>query len=320
MTVSSSSDNVILDHCSVSFGTDETLSMPGDEGRGPHNFTLQWSIVAWGLQRNNHSAGALFTSNQTTIHHDLWAFNKTRNPRCRSEEAASRGLGGHVDWVNNLTYGWNAPDPVGESMGWSISHDPFILAGTSNGQHSANAVGNYFVSVQPADVAFDKGTPNFSLFFADNVLDGNANGVLDVSKTGTDMIDGNPTLLSERLPGPPVTTQSPADAYTLILANVGATLPVRDEVDQLLITQIRDQTGILIQSEQDLVAAGVGDAGYGSLPTAMRPVDFDTDGDGMPNDWETAHGFDPGNPADGNEDADADGYTNLEEYLNSFVH
>jgi hypothetical protein len=76
-------------------------------------FDVSGWIVAWGLQRNNHSAGSLFTSNQTTIHHSLYAFNKTRNPRCRSEEAATRGQGGHLDWVNNVIYGWNAPDPVG---------------------------------------------------------------------------------------------------------------------------------------------------------------------------------------------------------------
>jgi hypothetical protein len=319
MTVSSASDNVILDHCSVSFGTDETLSMPGDEGRGPHNLTLQWMIIAWGLQRNNHSAGALFTSNQTSIHHSLWAFNKTRNPRARSELPETRGLGGHLDWVNNVIYGWNAPDPVGESMGWSLSHDPFILAGTPNGQHSANAVGNYFISVQSASVAFTKGTSNFRLFFADNLLDGNANGVLDSSKHDTDMIEGSPTMLSQRLPGPEVTTQAPKQAYALVLDNVGATLPQRDQVDDVLIAQVREQRGILIQSEHDLVDQGVGDGGYGELPETTRPAGFDTDGDGMPNSWETSHNLDPDNAADGNGDSDADGYTNLEEYLNSLV-
>jgi hypothetical protein len=319
MTVSSESDNVIIDHCSVSFGTDETLSMPGDEGRGPHNFTLQWSIVAWGLQRNNHSAGALFTSNQTTIHHSLWAFNKTRNPRARSETAETRGLGGHLDWVNNVIYGWNAPDPVGQDMGWSLSFDPFILAGTSNGQHSANAVGNYFVSVRSAEFAFTKGTPNFSLFFENNLLDGNANGELDASKDDVAMIDGEPTLLDARLDSPEVTTHSPEQAHALVLSLVGANFPMRDELDALLVSQVQAQTGILIQSERDLIGLGVGDDGYGSLQEATRPADFDTDADGMPDGWEDAHGLDPADAADGNGDTDDDGYTNLEEYLNALL-
>jgi hypothetical protein len=319
MAIASTASDVIVDHCSVSYGTDETLSMPGDEGIGPRNLTLQWSIVAWGLQVNNHSAGSLFTSNQTTIHHTLWAFNKTRNPRARSEEAATRGQGGPLDWVNNVIYGWNAPDPVGTAAGWSLSYDPFILAGTTNGQHAANAVGNYFISTRAADYAFHNGTSNFSLYLENNLLDGNANGVLDSSKSGTDMVEGTPTLLAQRLPGPVVSTDSPELAYERVLAGVGATVPTRDQPDQLLVSLVQSQGGILIQTEQDLVAQGVGDQGYGTLATTTRPADFDSDQDGMPNTWETAQGLDPSDPADGNGDADGDGYTNLEEYLNSLV-
>jgi hypothetical protein len=293
--------------------------MPGDEGIGPRNYTLQWSIVAWGLQVNNHSAGSLFTSNQTTIHHTLWAFNKTRNPRARSEDPATRGQGGHLDWVNNVIYGWNAQDPVGEANGWSLSYDPFILAGTSNGTHSANAVGNYFISRRSASYAFNNGTSNFSLYVANNLLDGNANGVLDSSKTGTDMISGTPTLLTQRIAGPMVTTDAPRVAYDRVMAGVGATVPARDQPDQLLISLVQSQGGILIQTEQDLVAQGVGDQGYGTLASASRASGFDTDRDGMPDAWETANGLNPNDAADGNGDTDGDGYTNLEEYLNSLV-
>jgi hypothetical protein len=319
MTISSSADNVIVDHTSVSYGTDENLSMPGDEGIGPHNLTLQWSIVAWGLQVNNHSAGSLFTSNQTTIHHCLWAFNKTRNPRARSELPETRGMGGPLDWVNNVTYGFNAPDPVGESMNWSISHDPFILGGTSNGMHQANAVGNYIIGTRSASYAFHSGTSNFSLYASGNILDGNANGTLDSSKTGNDMIQGSPTLLTARLPAPMVATDTARVAYDRVLDGAGATAPMRDQADALLISQVRAQGGILIQRETDLVSLGVGDNGYGTLPSASRPANFDTDRDGMPDAWETANGLDPNNAADRNADADGDGYTNLEEYLNSLV-
>jgi len=319
MSVSSDASDVIVDHCSVSFGTDENLSMPGDEGVGPRHLTLQWSIVAWGLQRNNHSAGSLLTSNLTTIHHTLWAFNKTRNPRGRSEEASNRGQGGHLDWVNNVIYGWNAEDPFGEAEGWSLSYDPYILAGTSNGQHAANAVGNYFISRRSASYAFHNGTSNFSLYFADNLLDGNANGMLDSSKTGTDMINGSPTLLNARLDGPLVTTDTPRVAYDKVLAGVGATLPARDEPDTLLVSQVAAQTGILIQNEADLVSLGVGDGGYGTLADSTRPSGFDTDQDGMPDSWESDNGLNPADAADRNGDTDGDAYTNLEEYLNSLV-
>ena len=193
------------------------------------------------------------------------------------------------------------------------------MAGTTNGQHTANAVGNYFISARSASYAFHNGTPNFSLYASDNLLDGNANGMLDVSKSGTDMIEGTPTLLTQRLAAPMVTTDSPATAYEKVLGGGGATAPARDQVDTLLVARIKAQTGILIQSEQDLVADGVADQGYGTLPSASRGPGFDTDQDGMPDAWEAANALNPADASDRNGDADRDGYTNLEEYLNSLV-
>lgn len=57
----------------------------------------------------------------------------------------------------------------------------------------------------------------------------------------------------------------------------------------------------------------------GTLAAATRPTGFDTDLDGMPNTWESANGLNPDDAADRNGDTDADGYTNVEEYLNSLV-
>ena len=170
-----------------------------------------------------------------------------------------------------------------------------------------------------ASYAFNNGTSNFSLYVANNLLDGNANGVLDSSKTGTDMISGTPTLLTQRIAGPMVTTDTPRAAYDRVMAGVGATVPARDQPDALLISLVQSQGGILIQTEQDLVSQGVGDQGYGTLASASRPSGFDTDRDGMPDAWETANGLNPNDATDGNGDPDGDGYTNVEEYLNSLV-
>ena len=315
MAISSDASNVIVDHCSIGFGTDENLSMPGDEGVGPRDLTVQWSVVAWGLQRNNHSAGSLLTASNTTIHHSLYAFNGTRNPKARSED------GRVLDFVNNVIYGWNAPDPVGEMMGWSISKQAFLLADSANGVHNANAVGNYFIGhgAQAATQAFSSGAtsasgvPTFNLYFDGNLLDGNANGVLDVSKDDWSMV-GTATQLDERLPAPRVCSDDAATAFERVLRHVGAAIPARDEVDALLVEQIRKQNGIKIQNEADLA---VGDRGYGALASGQPPADGDRDG--MPDAWERARRLDPSDDSDRNDDDDADGYTNLEEYLNELA-
>jgi len=315
LTVSSAASNVILDHCSVAFGTDENFSMPGDEAVGPRDFTVQWSIVAFGLQRNNHSAGSLLTASNTTLHHNIYAFNKTRNPKARSED------GRPLDFVNNVVYGWNAPDPYGEANGWSISGHPFIMGDTSNGMHYANAVGNAFVShgARSASQAFvsggtnDAGVPTFNLYFEDNLLDGNANGVLDAAQTDWSMV-GTATRLDQRIAAPQVCTDDVLTAYERVLALAGASVPARDELEEGLVASIRAQGGILIQDESDL---GLGADGYGTLAAGTAPAD--TDADGMPDAWERGRGLDARDPADRNGDDDGDGYTNLEEYLNQLA-
>jgi hypothetical protein len=85
-------------------------------------------------------------------------------------------------------------------------------------------------------------------------------------------------------------------------------------VDALLVAQIRTQRGIKIQDERDLQ---VGADGYGTL--ASGPAPADSDRDGMPDAWETARQLDPARAEDRNGDDDADGYTNLEEYLNELA-
>ena len=85
-------------------------------------------------------------------------------------------------------------------------------------------------------------------------------------------------------------------------------LPKRDTVDIRLVNEVKSGTGKIIDDEQQV-------GGWPELKSAEPPEDCDKDG--MPDDWEKQNGFDPDDPADGNTDTDADGYTNLEEYLNN---
>lgn len=118
----------------------------------------------------------------------------------------------------------------------------------------------------------------------------------------------------------PVMTQPAEQAYELILKSVGAVLPKQDPVDSRIIEEVRagiatyggiwgHRSGI-IDSQQQV-------GGWPELKTGYIPND--TDHDGMPDDWEITYGLDPVNPIDRNGDADGDGHTNLENYLNSLV-
>ena len=84
-------------------------------------------------------------------------------------------------------------------------------------------------------------------------------------------------------------------------------LPKRDAVDARVVNEVKTGKGKIIDDEDEV-------GGWPELKSAPLPVDLDQDG--MPDDWEKRNGLNAGDPADGNADADGDGYTNLEEYLN----
>jgi len=102
-------------------------------------------------------------------------------------------------------------------------------------------------------------------------------------------------------------TQSATQAAELVLAQAGASLQ-RDAVDKRVVDNVRNRQGKVIDSQQEV----------GGWPTLRPlPAPLDGDHDGMPDAWEKAHGLGPNDAADRNSDRDGDGYTNLEEYLNS---
>lgn len=115
---------------------------------------------------------------------------------------------------------------------------------------------------------------------------------------------------------PPVTTQSADEAYRLVLAGVGASLH-RDAYDAMVCADVADgshtfgNNGII--NSQDEIVYDDGTRGWPALAKGT-PLP-DTDRDGMPDEWELAHGLDPENAADAAVISDS-GYSNLEIYLN----
>src|SRR5262249_40730082 len=116
----------------------------------------------------------------------------------------------------------------------------------------------------------------------------------------------------EEFPAAPVTTHKAEEAFALILAHAGASRPRRDPVDVRVIASVR--TGQTTTSTPIIEIPPDG-GGYREYRADKAPVA--TDGDGMPDEWEKRYGLAPNNPADAAQDADGDGYTNLEEYLNN---
>jgi hypothetical protein len=107
-----------------------------------------------------------------------------------------------------------------------------------------------------------------------------------------------------------MTTHSAKDAYELVIENGGATSPRRDEVDSRIVEEVLSGTGQIINSQNDV-------GGWPEYRSGESPADDDRDG--IADAWEGEHGLDPKDGSDQSQDRNGDGYTNLEEYLNSVI-
>ena len=275
-------DNMIFDHVSVSWGRDETFSVSGTAS----NITVQDSIIAQGLF--SHSAGGLMeTSGGVSIVRCLYIDNTTRNPKVK----------GVNEFVNNVVYNW------GTGGGY--------ILGDSAGQSFVNVIENYYINgpstgIQP----FTRGNLNFHIYAQNNYHDDNLNGQLDgavVPQSGYTTVD----WITTPFPYPTVgglNVMPAPEAYDHVIANAG-TSRVRDRVDLRLIEEAQSlgALGQIISNENDPPMNGPGPVAGGRAPA-------DADLDGMPDYWEIAAGLNP-NLADHNGDADGNGYTNLEDYL-----
>jgi hypothetical protein len=117
---------------------------------------------------------------------------------------------------------------------------------------------------------------------------------------------GRPTTAT-RHAFPLVTTTDALQAILDDLDNAGSTIPVGDSIDTRIVNDVRQRTGQILTDPSQV-------SGFPTLSSG--PLPQDTDHDVMPDIWELAHGFNPENDADGRQDVNGNGYTNLEEYLN----
>jgi autotransporter-associated beta strand protein len=271
--------DMIFDHCSVSWGQDETFSVSGNIT----NITIQSTIISQGLQ--THSAGGLIqTSGGVSILRSLYIDNDTRNPKVK----------GVNEYVNNVVYGWETA--------------AYIMGGDSAGDSYANVINNYMIKgPNNAGSPFSGGNTNFHIYASNNWQDVNQNGALDgavVPQAGYGTVDWKTSPYSY-----PITNSlPPLTALKLAVSDVGASWQ-RDAVDERMMTELTSwgTLGETIASEYAAPMNGPG--------TVKNSTPYtDTDQDGMPDFWEAGLGMNTN--AANNNVTNASGYTQLEEYLN----
>ena len=332
----------IIDHCSVSWSIDECLSVLGNK-----NTTVQWCLVAQSLVNSGHSKGAHgyggnWGGSGASFHHNLIAHHGSRTPRLGPRPTTQ--LDERMDMRNNVIYNFGGNGCYGgEGMNVNIVNNyykPGPGSPTDKKGYRIAGIGirtNKYVNTYPAYAPalhlWGKYyvTGNYNSKYTQLNQDNWTYGIINqIDASGCDGTFTQETKDSIKLAEPIdyilTTTHSVADAYDRVLDFAGASLH-RDSFDELMVSDTRNgkatYTGSglskgFVNSQDDNKPADA-DASWSAWPTlASKEAPKDTDGDGMPDEWELANALDPTNPNDG-KTIGADGYSNLENYLNSLV-
>lgn len=271
-------ENFIMDHCSVSWGPWDNVHI-----KDANNVTWQYCINSEGIEPQRFGSITDGTRNWT-IHHCLWADNKSRNPKMKC----------YLQYYNNVVYNY--------AMG--------IIGGHSAADNYQDVMNNYFIAGPSGSAKyFDDWTETDHLYSSGNYFDGNCDGVLN----GTLITDHhNATAMASPnfKTTHPMNVETAEQAYHTIVDHVGASR-VRDSHDKRILEQLTSlgKKGSFIANEDEL-------GGIGTVANGPKPVDADNDG--MADDWEKENGLNP-SVDDANAYTLGGGYTNIEHYVNSLA-
>ena len=329
-------NNVIIDHCSISWSTDECGSF-----YGMTDFTLQWSILSESLRnsvhdKGKHGYGGLWGGSNATYHHNLLAHHDSRNPRLDHDYLSP--LKGPVSLVNNVIYNWGDNSTYGGES-----------ANDNNDFRKYNIINNYYKPgpatasskirfIDPWTKACDNCTKKTGsstivpghYFMSGNVMFGNEEKTNDNWKGTTASASVIALIKSENefSAGSTETTltiDSAEEAFKKVLEYSGASLS-RDEVDRRVSEETKNGTFTysgsngsakgLIDSQKDVG----GWPEYKATEEELAAIK-DSDGDGIPETYELLFGLNKTSAEDGSaKTLDPKGrYTNLEMYLHYLV-
>jgi hypothetical protein len=303
----------------MSWCTDEAASFYANQ-----NFTLQWCIISESLnnslhEKGSHGYGGIWGGDRASFHHNLIAHHKSRNPRFNGwRPGVSNGpyLNEHVDYRNNVIYNWRDESAYGGENGKYNIVNNYYKSGPAT---PASKTMRIMRVSKELDEAY---APGYGTFFIEgNFVAGNA-AVSSDNWNGGIIYDGGTTKtmvqLTTALDNQFTINHTAEQAYDKVLTYSGASFK-RDAVDIRVIEEVRNGTATysgsvtgypgLIDSQEDV-------GGWPVLESHSAPQD--TDGDGMPNDWEIEMKLDPlKSNANGRDLSTA--YDNIEVYINSLI-
>ena len=332
----------MIDHCSVSWSIDECLSVLGNK-----NTTVQWCLVAQSLVNAGHSKGAHgyggnWGGSGASFHHNLLAHHGSRAPRLGPRPTTQ--LDERMDMRNNVIYNGGGNGCYGgEGMKVNIVNNyykpgPGSPTGTKGKRIAGIGIrtnsyiatypdyapalhlwGKYYVTGNVNSKYPEVNSNNWSEGMYNQIDAGGCDGTYTQATKDSIKID-------EPIDFIVTTTHTAQQAYEKVLAYAGASKS-RDSFDAMMVSDTRNNTAShtgsglssgFVNSQEDNKPYNA-DSNWSAWPTLeSTEAPVDTDGDGMPDEWETANGLNPNSKADGSALHES-GYTNVEVYLNSLV-
>ncbi len=295
--------DIIIDHCSFSWARGSNVELFNNR-----NLTMQWCIIAESLYYgSNTGIGARLGGYNATYHHNLFASNRTDNPHFVQSNNSKLIHLDTIDFRNNILFNWATSTINGSTGTYNIVNNYYRPGPATNIPSRSQII--LMQDKDREDIAYVTGN-----FIESYPLQSNDNWMAVQPNTEYIKTSKNTLLTRFEFEHDPVTTQMPSTAFKNILEYSGASLN-RDNADTRIalfvdtyISDTKSGNGIISTME---------DVG-GFENFKMLPPVLDSDGDGISDDWEINNGLNPYDAGDGKLLAE-NGYTNLENYLNSLV-
>ena len=312
--------NIMIDHCSMSWSTDEVCSVyMGD------STTLQWNIISEPLNYSyhfetgdkdyeHHGFGGIWGGKHLSAHHNLFAHCNSRNPRFNGIRNTPDE---NVDFRNNVIYNWGSNNIyAGEGGNYNLVNNYYKYGHSTNRNVKFRIVnpgkwenpvipyGKYYVNGNCVDEAKDVSENNWLGIHMGN------GGTEDDKKNA---------VVNKPFSAEFIYTQSAAAAYDAVLKEGGASYR-RDTLDARIISNVKNRTGGFIDVQGGYPHGTAYELTLNAWPVLRSlPAPVDSDKDGMPDDWEKKKGLKPADAGDASAYKLDRYYTNIEVYINSLI-
>jgi len=312
--------NIVIDHCSASWSTDEVFSIYGGDST-----TVQWNLISEPLNYSyhfekgdsdyeHHGYGAIWGGKHTSYHHNLFAHCNSRTPRFDGIRNIAEE---NCDFVNNVIYDWGHNNLyAGEGGNYNIVNN-YYKYGPSTLNNVKYRIANPWN--KPPKIGFGKWYVDGN--YVDENPERTKNNWLGVDvENGTEADKEKMKQASSPFQLIAVNTQSARDAYQSVLKNVGAIFPKRDAIDERIIGEVKNRKGSMIDVQGGFSHGTPYEQTANAWPTLNSlPAQKDSDRDGMPDNWEKKHHLNPNDASDASAYKLNSQYTNIEVYINSLA-